>query len=294
MSLRSAVRGVAEKLLVQLPRRTSSGDRLILSYHNVVPSSWSPRGDKSLHLPLNKFEEQLRIIRNEAELVPLMELLTIDAPNDRRVAITFDDAYASALELGLGACCASGIACTVFVAPSLLDTVPPWDLLAERGEWGEAARERFLWQGRGRSNTDLATPVGRVVDPAIRIGSAENLLGAVNASGSLVSLGNHSMTHANLGALSAPEVEQELADAEKWLRVHAPAARIPVVAYPYGIAPREAANADRDAEYGLLVSGGWIRANGPGQVDRWRIPRWNVPAGISANGFNIRLRGRML
>ena len=87
-----------------LPRRTRPGDRLILAYHNVVPAHWAPRGDRSLHLPVDKFEAQLRMIRNEAEIVPLMELLTTSAPNDRCVAITFDDAYASALELGVGAC----------------------------------------------------------------------------------------------------------------------------------------------------------------------------------------------
>ena len=287
MALRSLVRGAVERVMCALPRRTRPGDRLILAYHNVVPSDWAPRGDRSLHLPVDKFEAQLRMIRNEAKIVPLMELLTTSAPNDRRVAVTFDDAYASALELGVGACIAHCAPCTVFVAPGLLGTVPVWDRAADAGNWTDADRRRFLWEQRG---LDEGLP-NQKLEAQLAIATLD-VIRAVTAGG-LVSVGNHTMTHPNLGALSRSEVITEIDSAGEWIRKQLGRSVIPVLAYPYGIPPTGLTDFDQLAaeKWGLLVTGGWFKDDPSGGA--LSVARWNVPAGVSSLGFRRRLRGWM-
>ncbi len=293
VAVRALVRGVAERVLCALPRRTCPGDRLILAYHNVVPAGWTPRGDRSLHLPIDKFEAQLRLIRNEAEIVPLMELLTTDAPNDRRVAITFDDAYASALTLGVGACVAAEAPCTVFVAPGLLGTVPYWDRAADAGGWSDAERERFLWEcaGYGDMATLAAASSAAAADSLLQIANAHELRAAAGRAG--VAIGNHTMQHGNLGALASDAVFAEVSAADAWLRAFAPPTMVPVLAYPFGIAPQAPATAipTACATWGARVTGGWMSeelVKAP-----FALARWNVPAGITTAGFNARVRGRL-
>jgi peptidoglycan/xylan/chitin deacetylase (PgdA/CDA1 family) len=277
-------------VMCALPRRTRPGDRLILAYHNVVPADWAPRGDRSLHLPIDKFEAQLRMIRNEAEIVPLMELLTTNAPKDRLVAITFDDAYASALKLGVGACVIQSAPCTVFVAPGLLGTVPVWDRSADAEMWTTTDRERFLWHDMGSIGESMlplrnSRPES---DSDLRIATEDELRSAL--AHSAMTLGNHTMSHANLGALSAHAVSNELSAAHSWISAFARERMVQVVAYPFGIPPRDPSSAVplSCATYGLKVTGGWFSSFD----NLLQLPRWNVPAGISTAGFEIRLRGR--
>jgi len=283
MTLRDLVRGGAERALSVAPRRTAPGDRLILAYHNVVPTKAPARGDRSLHLPLDLFEAQLRCLREEADVVPLMDLLRTPAPRSRLVAITFDDAYASALTLGLTACVAQRLPSTVFVAPALLGSVPVWDVAADHGQWSVADRYQFLWQRRGLGETCETEPA------ALRIATEAELIEASHTPG--ITLGNHTMHHANLGALSTAEAQAELIGAATWLRERMPAVTVPVVAFPYGIEPQDATAAASAAglEYGLAVTGGWWRQGMA--ITPLAVPRWNVPAGISARGFRLRLRG---
>jgi peptidoglycan/xylan/chitin deacetylase (PgdA/CDA1 family) len=240
---------------------------------------------------VDKFEAQLRMIRDEAEIVPLMELLTTDAPNDRRVAITFDDAYASALDLGVGACVSANAPCTVFVAPGLLGTVPVWDRAADAGQWTDADRNQFLWTQRGTASSSDGASFLTASNPQCEIGTMDSLLAVARQR--LVTFGNHTMTHPNLGALSPAEASSEIERASSWLDEHLRYSSIPVAAYPYGIPPAEwdggrlAAVVSR----GLLVSGGWLGTTAP--MSPLGIPRWNVPAGVSSAGFLRRLRGWM-
>jgi peptidoglycan/xylan/chitin deacetylase (PgdA/CDA1 family) len=290
VALRSLVRGAVERVLCALPRRTQPGDRLILAYHNVVPTGWAPRGDRSLHLPIDRFEEQLRLIREQAEIVPLMELLTTETPRERRVAITFDDAYASALTLAVPACAAAEAPCTIFVAPALLGTVPHWDWAAETGAWSDADRERFLWQQSGvpaHGQGDL------VLSSCAELRIAEYAQLHAIASSALVSIGNHTMRHHNLGALPEDAASDDIEEADRWLRQRFPSQYIPVLAYPFGLVGShlDAARWATTIEYALRVTGGWSPTATP--PERLQIPRWNVPAGISRHGFQLRLQGRL-
>lgn len=289
MTLRQMLRSSAESVLSFAPRRTVVGDRLILAYHNIVPAGFPPRGDASLHLPIDRFEAQLRHLRRAADVVALDDLLLTQEAKSRLVAITFDDAYASALSLGVPACLDQGIPCTVFIAPALLGCIPVWDAMAEHGRWSEDDRQRFLWEQRGVNMSDAALDGQLGMLPStLRIATEADVLAVCRQPG--VAVGNHSMNHANLGALSTAEARAELMAAGDWLNSRFPSTSA-VVAYPYGIAPRDPASAlgGTKLEHGLVVSGGWWRR---GQdVSALTVPRWNVPAGITSRGFELRLRG---
>ena len=285
--VRSRLRQTLEPVLTRLPRRTRAGERLILAYHNVVPTGTMPFGDRSLHLPLDQFEAQLSAIRQEADIVPLMELLDAHVPQRRRVAITFDDAYASALAIGVRACVDAGAPCTIFVAPGLLGTIPIWDRQGDANMWSEAERSTFLWENGG---VDTMPPSSHATPSAARIATYEELIRGAQLPG--VSIGAHSMTHPNLGALAPDAAIRELGGSLDWVREQFPVQSIPVAAYPFGIAPPDAATVCVAAglAFAVLISGGWMQV-APASHS---VPRWNVPAGISRNGFLLRLRGRLI
>ncbi len=285
MKVRSFLRSGAEHALCAAPRRTRQGDRLILAYHNVVPPETPPVGERSLHLSATRFEAQLRILQQETDVVPLMDLLTCTDSKSRLSAVTFDDAYSGALTLGVGLCVQAGIPCTVFVSPALLGLQTTWDLNAEKGAWSDGHRNSFLWQHGGLAGTN--EELSRL-EPC-RIATAAELLASSSLRG--VSIGNHSMRHANLGALSRDNALEELRSAGDWLKMHCSSSIIPVVAYPYGIPPRESVGVLQalGLRFGLLVRGGWLTSTS--QVSDAMTPRWNVPAGLSDRGFRIRARG---
>ena len=74
-----------------------------------------------------------------------------------------------------------------------------------------------------------------------------------------------------------------------WLRNHGVSGSISL-AYPYGLttATVTARAAATGYSAGLLVEGGWFTgATGT----NWDVPRYNVPAGLSTDGFRLRLSG---
>src|SRR5262245_45050357 len=102
--LKSAIeRGLLLSGLPLASRRLHRGRALVLLYHNVVPDGAKPSGELSLHLPFGQFCSQLDILARECDIVPLQDLLLDDTKQNGRVrvAITFDDAYASALSIGV-------------------------------------------------------------------------------------------------------------------------------------------------------------------------------------------------
>ena len=293
--LRRTARAAVEQVLTWLPSRTTAEDRLILSYHNVVSSRDEQMGDRSLHLLVDDFVRQMDALQEHTEVVPLWDLLhdttTAASAGRLRVAISFDDAYASALQLGVAECVRRGLPCTIFVAPALLNGVPYWDRAGAASQWSEQERLEFLGASRGVDSDPPTTPPAAL--RAQRIASLAELQAAAALPG--VRIGNHTFDHANLGALSADEVLAQIKRAAEWIVHHVGSASLPVVAYPYGIAPASPnpLRSSQVVSFGLRVTGGIIRGGAPA-LDAFNVPRWNVPAGISGKGFALRLRGHLI
>ncbi len=289
MSVRETLRNVGYSVLRHLPRRSGRGDRLILAYHNVVPSGTGSVGENQLHLPFDKFVRQLAAVKSEADIVPLMDILTRAAPAERRVAITFDDAYESALSLAVRHCVSIDVPSTIFVAPALLGRVPAWDRRAEAGTWSSEERARFLNTDHGLEDLATDPDFGDTKFSLLRIGSEAGLHYATESSA--VQLGNHTMRHANLSAVSPEVAAREVLDAQAWLSEKFPKALLPVVAYPYGLRPPDPSTLllRTGLKAGLSVTGGWMRSGR--LVHESDVPRWNVPASMPIDGFRFRMRG---
>lgn len=301
--IRNRLKGVVEAALVTaglaaLARTRVRHRALILAWHNILPDDQPPAGDRSLHLPRRAFAAQLDILQATHDIVPLAALVQDPGRSRRpaarrpRVALTFDDAYEGAVTCGVAELVRRGLPATIFVPPAFVDGGTFWwDACAPDTGWGEADRAAALGTLRGED-----TPVrnwvrargGREqpVLPVSRGASLAALGEAARRPG--ITLGAHSWGHPNLTRLDAAELDRELRQPLVWLRERFGGAS-DVLAYPYGLASPTVARAARDAGYraGVLVTGGWL-----GDADDpFHLPRLNVPAGLSPNGFALRAAG---
>lgn len=277
-----------------LAGRARRDGALILAYHNIVPTGERAVGDLSLHLAETAFAAQLDALVRSHDVVPLDDLLAGRAPRRGRplAAITFDDAYRGAVTAGLAQVRRRGLPATVFVAPGFVGSDGFWwdQLSRDGGAVTTEDREAALTACRGDHEEVLrwAATRGYDVTPLpdhARVATERELVEAARHPG--VTLASHSWSHVNLArsdpALLVPELERTLA----WLRARC--APSPAIAYPYGIAgaavERAAAEAGHTA--GLYVSGGWMN----GAARPFGVPRLNIPAGLSLDGFRLRLAG---
>jgi peptidoglycan/xylan/chitin deacetylase (PgdA/CDA1 family) len=296
--MRSIVRRMAELALVASGAPRVAGwlrpGTLVLAYHNVVPDDALAEGDRSLHLPLARLREQLLQLRRTHDVVPLGALLLPGPSRRPRAAVTFDDAYAGALTLGVPLARELDVPVTIFVAPALLGRRATWwDLLADPANGlADAVRDHALGPLRGEHDRVLAwaeTQGLPMHEPTarLRIGTLEELRAAAAEPG--VTIGLHTWSHPNLAALDAAETSAEIRRCRHWLMEHVGPVE-PWLAYPYGrfsdttvdIAARE------ELAWGFRVEGGVHR----GEVSSpLRHPRLNVPAGLSRHGFALRAAG---
>lgn len=283
-------------------RRRRGGSTVILAYHDIVADRDVGGGDRSLHLGLGAFARQLDALLATHDVVGLDALVDDDRREEAGrpwAAITFDDAYRGAVTLGLEALRERDLPATFFVSPLRLGGQAFWwDRLASgnEGQVADGLRERALgsWRGRQELVLERTPPSERSDDgsgaPWTGYVSAtvEELARAARAPG--ITVGSHGWSHANLAALSADELRDELARSLAWIRERFPERGRPWIAYPYGRRSPEVVRLARDAGYraGFLVEGGWHRGGGPMGLE---VPRLNVPAGVSPEGFVLRAAG---
>lgn len=278
-----------------MSRRRRAHDVLILAYHNVLPDDAQPAGDASLHLPVGRFVEQLDLIAETHQVVSLESVVarageTADRP---RVVITFDDAYAGALTLGIPELVRRGMPATVFVAPALLGGYTWWDQVAD-GRFASVPpteRELALAELGGDGEAILHDPRIRRrndPDPRLRIGTESEVQAAASLPG--INIGSHTWSHRNMAAQSEDASVEELGRSMQWLRERFKKF-IPVVSYPYGLFSAETKRVASRLGYtaGFRIDGGWLRHGG--SDDALALPRYNVPVGVSSEGFAIRLGG---
>lgn len=297
-SLRDTLRRAAEHALLaasadRVAMRVRPVGVLVLAYHNIVPAGENVRGDASLHLPQREFGRQLDTLRRTHRIIPLDRALDPGADDRPRAVITFDDAYRGALSAGVDELARRALPATIFVAPGLLGTVPWWDELAGPGGLDPAVRAHALGALGGRPAAirawaeEAGLPRRRV--PAHQHVATEGELTVV-ARRREITLAAHGWSHASLPALAQSELEDELARPLSWLRARfGPMA--PWLAYPYGNSSIEVEQAAERAGYtgAFRVDGGGFT---PGAGVRMHaLPRLNVPAGASFDGFRLRVAG---
>lgn len=276
-------------------RRRRRADALILAYHNIVPAEFPSGGDPGLHLPQRAFAAQLDLLRQVCDVVSLRDALTPRASDGRpRAAVTFDDAYAGAVTAGVAECVARDIPATIFVVPGMLGgRAYWWDALSRDGTavWPDADRDAALDHCGGREEAVRTWAVqrgyaARDVPAHARSASETQLREAATARG--ITLGSHSWSHPNLARLETVALAEELSRPLGWLRERFNNTT-DVLAYPYGLTSAAVSRAAAAAGYGagLLVADGWWTGRG----DRYAVPRLNVPAGLSLDGFALRTAG---
>jgi peptidoglycan/xylan/chitin deacetylase (PgdA/CDA1 family) len=279
-----------------LLRRWHAGDTLILAWHNIVPEGEPSGGDTSLHLPQQAFARQLDRLRRTHDVVPLQALLDGGSHRGRpRAVLTFDDAYQGAMTAGVEELRQRGLPATVFVAPAFVGGSSFWwDALTEPGSAGLSAELRaHALHGLAGRDADVRTwaaergvPV-QTVPPHMTCATEEQLR---RAQGD-VSIASHTWSHPYLPVLTPDELRTELDKPRAWLKERF-SATTDFIAYPYGGWNEAVAEATRQAGYAaaLRVDGGLLRGTQMGTL-RYALPRYNVPSGLSAAGFELRLSG---
>ncbi len=293
-ALRRAARGAVEVAgtasgLAALLRRLHRGRVAILAYHNVVEPGEVGRGDASLHLPLPDFLAQIEWVASSHRVTTLDEALSAGGDGPRAV-ITFDDAYRGAVTLAFPELRARGLPATVFVSPGLLGASGTWwDRMAEAGRLTPEARAFALEElgGRGEAVRRWAFPDGPAPDlpPSYGIATRGEL---ETHRGDGIEVGSHAWEHEHLPSLSEEELRVNLERTRAWIEGFGRSAP-PWLALPYGCG--SAATRRLALEVGhagvLRIEGGpWTAPH-----DRGRVPRINLPAGVTVRGLQLRVTG---
>lgn len=302
MTLRDILKGGLEAAIVAsgVPGRRIRGrssGTVVLSYHNVVPTGERAAGDLSLHIGQGRFGEHLDRIAETHDIVPLSEVRVGQVAAGRpRAVVTFDDAYRGTITAGFEELNRRGLPAAVFVPPGCLGSEGFWwDRIATPHEGlGPEARAHALESlgGRGDAILAWAAEVGRALSelPDHARPSTEDELFAAARSGRF-ELGSHTWSHVNLAGVPVSEAADEIARGHKWL--DGVDADVPVVdwlAYPYGLySPEVVVAAARTVGHAVRVDGGAAEVGGSWTADAHRIPRINVPAGLSPHGLVLRL-----
>jgi peptidoglycan/xylan/chitin deacetylase (PgdA/CDA1 family) len=228
---------------------TMGGDLLILCYH-AVSGSWPAVGA----VEPDALERQVRhLLRRRYRPLTLSAALAAD-PGERRLVVTFDDAFGSVLERGLPVLERLGAPATLFVPTDFAAEAAPmtWSTL---GKWVGTAHESEL---RCMSWDD----VRRLATAGWEIGS-------------------HTCSHPRLTSLGQPAVADELLRSRQACEEEIQR-RCATLAYPFGLHDRSTVEAAGEAGYASAVTLG-ERLLAPRQLERplelsregvYRTTRW--------------------
>ena len=279
-------------------RRRIQRKRLILAYHGVVPDGEAEAGERSLFVSQREFARQLDMLMRESDVVPLDQIdeLRDDRP---RVAITFDDAYAGAVNEGVEELVKRGLPATIFAVAGRLDgSVFWWDALSNTGgALDEAMRDHALHTLAGAEEgvrawaAGLSLPVCDALPKYAHAATRAELAAALSCPG--ITVGSHTWSHRNLAALGESELAEELRHSRAWLRAEFGDKAIDWLAYPYGLASTMVQRAADEAGYtgALCIGGGWHR---PADVSPFDRPRFSIGSRLSVAGLRARLHGARL
>jgi len=288
--------------------------RLVLTYHRVATPAFDPF---ALACSPDWFAGHVAVLRRRAAIVPLAELLG-PAGRGRRpeVAITFDDGYRDTLEVAVPILRAVDAPATVFVPTGYLGDVRGywWDRVAAAVAASEAEAAALadligalpVDPDRSLADPAIAGAVAGAVATRVRTeppDERDDLVAAVEArlperpgtqrephpvldeagvralaATPGITIGGHTHRHPVLAGLTAADQESEIVDGLDRLE-RLTGRRPALLAYPYG-----AAGDYDDASCGAAASAGVEAAfvnhhrRFDATGDRFRIPRWAVPA----------------
>lgn len=279
-----------------------------------------PRDDPyGITVSASRFVAHLEIVRRCAKVVDLPDVLT-PGP-ERRVAITFDDGYASMAHTAVPLVVAHGMPATVFVASSLVGTTNPlWTDRLVATLFASRPRRAVVRVASSQLELDLRTRVGirtavyscrelllrgtpaaadaevaalatqlEVADPAVttrthdqQFMTEDQLRHLAQMPG--ITIGGHTRNHAWLGGTPVDAQRDEIMGGRHDLEliIGTPVTRF---AYPYG-----SPDCFDDATLAVLTDTNFDLAcvatpPTPGEPsDRWRIPRHHV-ANFRAEDF---------
>jgi peptidoglycan/xylan/chitin deacetylase (PgdA/CDA1 family) len=274
------------------------GKRLILAYHGIIPEGQAPAGEQALFVAERDFATQLDMLATEADVAPLDR---IDEPGDGRprVAITIDDAYRGAVNVGVRELAARFLPATIFVAPARLNNhVFWWDALLYRSARLDEKLRNHALHKLGGADERIRAWAARAGIPALdelpayaQTATHAELTAALKFPG--ITIGSHTWSHPNLASLEIAEIVTEVRRSREWLREEFGEKVVDWLAYPYGLESVQARVAVADASYAgaLCIGGGWHRT---AEVSRFARPRFNIGAGLSVAGLRARLHGAVL
>ena len=284
------------------------GSAVVLCYHHVADRADDPLG---LSVHPERFAEQVARLRGAADVVPLADIQQ-RAPG-RRVALTFDDAYADTGDCAAPILEQAGVPATVFVPTVALqpDHEFWWERLVHLVlDVDEPDRPALEIELAGRPlRCDVRTAAGRMrafqalndrfarsdpkaIDAALEIirtqlgGSVPrpcplhrkltgDQLRALAQEGPL-DVGGHSRTHALLASLDEEAQRDEIAGARRDLEALLPG---PVTSFAYPHGDERSFDATTCAlvrEAGYTRACTTIAARVRRRTDRYRIPRFQV------------------
>ena len=196
--------------------RAVSADLLVLCYHAV-----SERWPADLSITPANLAAQLDLLAARGYRGVTFTEAVLHRPAHKAVAVTFDDAYRSVLELGEPILTRLGWPATVFVPTDFAGTEQPmsWPGIDQWAS-GEFGRELvpMSWEG-----------LGRLAEAGWEIGS-------------------HTCSHAHLTELDESALDEELRRSKSECQDHL-GSRCDAIAYPYGDHDLRVANAARAAGY---------------------------------------------
>jgi peptidoglycan/xylan/chitin deacetylase (PgdA/CDA1 family) len=267
----------------------------ILCYHNVVPNGeWAASATPDLHMPLARFESQVRWLAQHYEVVSLRDLaarIGRGEPLANVASLTFDDGYAGTFRCAVPLLASLGIPATIFVvaeAPCQWEAF--WWDHPDQPETISPRRLRYLLEERWGDGHTIPRATGSCnrppVPPCLQPAGWDVIAAAVR--GGCVDLGVHSARHLGLPRLTEAELEREIVMSRSVIQ-RATGADPEFFSFPYGLWDERVKDAVRAAGYrGAVTIDPGLNAAG---ADPWALRRVTIPGNISAPAFRAYTAG---
>lgn len=260
-------------------RRLHAGQLVLLTFHRVRPDGEAAPGRpmRNLEVSVSDFRRILAWMRARYEPMALGEWIARAAPPARAAfAVTFDDGWADNFEQAYPVLRELDIPATVFLATGAVEERQPfWWQIAGLSD-AEIERRKRLPSGALEAFPPQAPEPGAEFSRDFLTWEQVREMGQSGR----VTFGPHGHRHAQLTLLPRAEALADVRRSWRLLQERAPAALVPVLAWPNGDARTDLA-ADLEA-LGLRAAVGTGRgAVASGGARRWNLPRNNVDRRLS-------------